>query len=111
MGAGPSETRRGLVSPVAGVIDSWEPSVTLGTELGSSGKAVCALSHQVISLAPGHRLFFLHAKLTFRSTRNGSRGFLNDHSVFMLSDLPLRISMRETEEDMGDASRNSILQN
>lgn len=58
MGTGPSEARRGFGSSVAGVIDSWEPSVMLGTELGSSGKAVCALNHQVVYLAPGTGCFF-----------------------------------------------------
>lgn len=109
MGSGPSEARRGLVSPIVGVIDSWEPSVMLGTELGSSGKAVCTLNHQVRLSSPWSRLFFLHAKLTFHSTRNGSRGSLNDH--FILSDLPPGIPMREAEKDMGDASHHSILQN
>lgn len=58
MGSGPSEARRELVSSIVGVIDSWEPSVMLGTELGSSGKAVCTLNHQVVYLAPGHGCFF-----------------------------------------------------
>lgn len=65
MGSGPSEARRGLVSPIVGVIDSWEPSVMLGTELGSSGKAVCTLNHQVVYLAPGHGCFFYMANSSF----------------------------------------------
>lgn len=111
MSTGPSEARRGFGSPIAGVRDSWEPSVILGTELGSSGKAVRALKHQVVSLAPGHGLFFCMPNLSF-----ALQGMGQEASWMIIPDLCCLtchqgFPWEKQRKTWGNASRNIIFQN
>lgn len=61
----PSEAKRGFASPKTGVIDCFNYHVGVGNEFRSSGRVVCALNHERISLIPmSHFLYPFHCHWT-----------------------------------------------